>query len=146
MATHGGGQIGAGGFCSPAFMYPEYNELAQGTYSSVVSGWINSPLHNANMRWDADYMAVAFMHSEADPWGHDYVSVIVTFGTQGTEHYFIDGKDMGVFNPDTAPLYGYSVRYADGDFEDSKEYVANILLKVPYEKWDEYLNSYKTVR
>ncbi len=156
LATHGGGQIGAGGFCSPAFMYPEYNELAQGTYSSVVSGWINSPLHNANMRWDADYMAVAFMHSEADPWGHDYVSVIVTFGTIQTDHYSINGVDMGEYDMDKAPLYDYTIHrkkwdvstlsYVPNDVYISKEYFTDVILEVPYEKWNEYLNSYKTVR
>ena len=146
LANNGGGQIGTGFYgVYEDYMTPKYNELAHDNFSRPVNNFINSPLHNANMRWDADYMAVAVMQS-FDTWGGCTCSVIVTFGTQGTEHYFIDGKDIGVFNPDTAPLYGYSVRYADGDFEDSKEYVANILLKVPYEKWDEYLNSYKTVR
>jgi hypothetical protein len=125
-------------------MYPVHNEAVGMTVSTVVDSWINSPLHNANMRWDADYMAVAYMVS-GDDYGYRASSVIVTFGTQGTEHYFIDGKDMGVFNPDTAPMYGFVVRYTDMDFEASKEYEVEGL-GVPYEKWDEYLNSYKTVR
>lgn len=155
LAAHGGGQIGLGGFCSSAFMYPEYNKLAQGIYSGAVSDWINSPLHNANMRWDMDYMSVAFMHSEADPWGHDYVSVVVTFGTQGTEHYFIDGKDMGSYDPDTAPLYGFTIRYTQWDVSTQSYIPKDVYypiedtvkgLGVPCEKWDGYLNSYKTVR
>ena len=120
--------------------------MAQDTYSGVVSGWINSPLHNANMRWDADYMAVAFIHSETNSWGRGYVSVIVTFGTIQTDHYSIDGIDMGAYDTDKAPLYGYTIHRSYGDIYISKEYMANEELEVPYEKWDEYLNSYKTVR
>ncbi len=145
LSNHGGGQIGKGDFGPPErHMYPVHNEAVGMTVSTVVDSWINSPLHNANMRWDADYMAVAYMVS-GDDYGYRASSVIVTFGTQGTEHYFIDGKDMGVFNPDTAPMYGFVVRYTDMDFEASKEYEVEGL-GVPYEKWDEYLNSYKTVR
>ncbi len=146
LANHGASQIGAGtNGGADYFMLPEYNELAKGTYSGVVSGWINSPIHNANMHWDADYMAVAFMHSETDSWGWGYVSVIVSFANVTEEHYSIDGVDMGVFDIDKAPLCGYTIHRTYGDRYISEQSVAENL-EVPYEKWDGYLNSYKIVR
>lgn len=96
------------------------------------------------------------MHSEADPWGWGDVSVIVTFGTIQTDHYSIDGIDMGVYDMDKAPLYDYTIHrkkwdvstlsYVPNDVYISKEYFTDVILEVPYEKWNEYLNSYKTVR
>ena len=148
LARHGGGQIGAGEY-GPARLHMSlvYNQKIGMTVSSIVNAWINSKeghLNNLLTQHD-DYMAVAYMYSDNDPFGYRTSSVIVTFGTQGTEHYYIDGEDMGVFDPDTAPLYGYSVRYANGDSIVSKETTVS-KVGAPYEKWDEYLNSYKTIR
>ena len=145
MASHGGGQIGAGMPGAPiSFVQEVYNEEIHDTLLVVTNGWINSPMHRKDLVSERyDYMAVAVMY--VDDGFQKATSVIVTFGTQGTEHYFIDGEDMGVFDPDTAPLYGYSVRYADGDSIVSKETTVS-KVGAPYEKWDEYLSSYKTIR
>ena len=147
MSNHGGGQIGKGDYGPPErMMAPEYNEIGKDTFSYVVSGFINSPMHRDDLiNRPHDYMAVAYMCSEVDIWGFQASSVIVTFGSIQTDHYSVDGVDMGSFNPDVAPLYGYTLHY-NIDFEVSKEYVANTLLEVPYEKWNEYLSNYKTVR
>lgn len=142
LASHGGGQIGLGS------LYPEgMVEEEENSYLHATNKWMNSPTHRKDLvSKQYDYMAVAVMIlEEKGIWSRESVSVIVTFGTQGTEHYYIDGKDMGVFNPDTAPLYGYSVRYADGDSIVSKETTVS-KVGAPYEKWNEYLNSYKTIK
>ena len=148
MSMHGAGQIGKGDYGPPErMMAPEYNKLGEDTFSYVVSGFINSPMHLEDLiKRPHDYMAVAYMCTEVDVYGFQASSVIITFGGAQTEHYFIDGVDMGIYEYDTAPLYGYSVRLGDGYFDVSKEYVANTVLEVPYEKWDEYLSNYKTIR
>ena len=148
LATHGGGQIGLGAHELPEdLLRSGYNERYQDSYTEAVNCWINSPLHNSNMRTEhADYMAVAFMYSEKDSWGNSAVSVIVTFGSIQTDHYSVDGVDMGIHDMDKAPLYDYTIHRSYGDEYVSKEEVANVELKVPYEKWDEYLSSYKTIR
>lgn len=149
LARHGAGQIGTGTNGGPEyFMEPTYNAKIDKVVSGAVDSWINSDKGHLNnlLTQHADYMAVAVMYSNVDSWGWGPVSAIVTFGGAQTEHYFIDGVDMGIYEYDTAPLYGYSVRLGDGYFDVSKEYVANTVLEVPYEKWDEYLSNYKTIR
>ena len=149
LARHGAGQIGAGEY-GPARLHMSlvYNQKVGMTVSSIVNTWINSEEGHLNnlLTQHNDYMAVAYMYSDNDPFGYRASSVIVTFGGPQTEHYFIDDVDMGIYEYDTAPLYGYSVRLGDGYFDVSKEYVANTVLEVPYEKWDEYLSNYKTIR
>ena len=143
LASHGAGQIGLGS------LYPErLVEEEENSYLHATNCWINSPLHNSNMRTkNADYMAVAVMIAEEKGvWSREAVSVIVTFGSIQTDHYSVDGVDMGIHDMDKAPLYDYTIHRSYGDEYVSKEEVANVELKVPYEKWDEYLSSYKTIR
>ena len=148
LATHGGGQIGLGAYGLPEdLLRSGYNERYQDSYTEAVNCWINSPIHNSNMRGkNVDYMAVAYMCSEVDIWGFQASSVIVTFGSIQTDHYSVDGVDMGIFDMDKAPLYDYTIHRWDRDVYISKEYTADKELEVPYEKWDEYLSSYKTIR
>ena len=148
MSMHGAGQIGKGDYGPPErMMTPEYNEIGKDTFSYVVSGFINSPMHRDDLiNRPHDYMAVAYMCSEVDIWGFQASSVIVTFGSIQTDHYSVDGVDMGIFDMDKAPLYDYTIHRWDRDVYISKEYTADKELEVPYEKWDGYLNSYKTIR
>lgn len=148
LARHGAGQIGAGSNGGPEyFIGPFYNAQIDKTVSGVVDSWINSPIHLKNLLdASADYAAVAFMYSDVDPWGWGHVSVIVTFGNFQTDHYSVNGVDMGIYDEDTAPLYDYTIHRSHGDYYISKEYVADTILEVPYEKWDEYLSTYKTIK
>lgn len=142
LATHGGGQIGIGSNAPPEHLMENvFNDKAQNTYTRAVSKWIDSPLHNANMRWEADYMAVAVLSSceTGFSWTRESTSIIVTFGTQGTEHYFIDGKDMGVPVIDKGPLYGFTMHFQDGDVSITKESYSQSL-GIPVELLDEYVN------
>ncbi len=148
LARHGGGQIGAGEY-GPARLHMSlvYNQKVGMTVSSIVNAWINSEEGHLNnlLTQHNDYMAVAYMYSDNDPFGYRMSSVIVTFGSIQTDHYSVDGVDMGIFDMDTAPLYDYTLHRSYGDDYVSKEYREQIL-EVPYEKWDGYLNSYKTIR
>ena len=149
LARHGGGQIGAGEY-GPARLHMSlvYNQKTDMTVSSIVDVWINSKEGHLNnlLTQHNDYMAVAYMYSDNDPFGYRMSSVIVTFGSIQTDHYSVDGVDMGIHDMDKAPLYDYTIHRSYGDEYVSKEEVANVELKVPYEKWDEYLSSYKTIR
>lgn len=147
MSMHGAGQIGKGDYGPPErMMAPEYNKLGEDTFSYVVSGFINSPMHLEDLiKRPHDYMAVAYMCTEVDVYGFQASSVIITFGSIQTDHYSVDGVDMGIFDMDTAPLYDYTLHRSYGDDYVSKEYREQ-MLEVPYEKWDGYLNSYKTIR
>ena len=146
MATHGAGQIGAGIPGTPIqFMQEVYNKNVDDTFFVITNGWINSPMHRKDLVSERyDYMAVAVMY--VDDGFQKATSVIVTFGSIQTDHYSVDGVDMGIHDMDKAPLYDYTIHRWDGDVYISKEYVANDELEVPYEKWDGYLNSYKTIR
>ena len=146
MASHGlGGQIGAGMPGAPiSFVQEVYNEEINDTLLVVTNGWVNSAWHRPDIVSEQyDYMAVAVM--SIDDGLLEATSIIVTFGSIQTDHYSVDGVDMGIFDMDTAPLYNYTLHRSYGDDYVSKEYREQ-MLEVPYEKWDEYLNSYKTIR
>lgn len=147
MSQHGAGQIGKGDYGPPErMMAPEYNELGKDTFSYVVSDFINSPIHLEDLiKRPHDYMAVAYMCTEVDVYGFQASSVIITFGNFQTDHYSVNGVDMGIYNEDTAPLYDYTIHRSHGDYYISKEYVADEL-EVPCEQWDKYLSSYKTIK
>ena len=148
LARHGAGQIGTGTNGGPEyFMEPTYNAKIDKVVSGAVDSWINSKKGHLNnlLTQHNDYMAVAVMYSNVDSWGWGAVSAIVTFGSIQTDHYSVDGVDMGIYDRDKAPLYGFTIHRTYGDDYISKDYAADYL-EVPYEKWDGYLNSYKTIR
>jgi len=122
LASHGASQIGTG-------LTSDVSWYSLDTYYPMSSAnpksWINSPLHKGNILTTfADTCSVVAIDYKNE--SIRATSVIVTFSSFNT--YFNK-------NADELPLYDDN----EPEHIGTKEYVADIELKVPYSEWAEYL-------
>lgn len=129
LAEHGLGQIGLGSNASPFKLTGQNPDTGN---LNAIDIWAKSPVHRSNLLDDYGELAVAVMYSVTTSYSADgktaftdyHVSVIATFGSDGFDDY---------------PMYNFTDTWG---FYYTKDYVADVLLKVPFAKWNTYLTSF----
>lgn len=129
LAVHGLGQIGLGSNASPFKLTGQNPDTGN---LNAIDIWAKSPVHRSNLLDDYYELAVAVMYAVTTSYSSDgktaftdyHVSVIATYGSDGFDDY---------------PMYNFADAWG---FYYTKDYVADVILKVPFAKWNTYLTSF----